>query len=328
LDLDPDHPDALLAEGTYYYVQHDYARATKRFEEALKMKPQDDRIIWSIAATHRRQGEFDEAVRGFEKCLRLSPRNPIWLLELGITYEAMQLHRKADSCASRAIALAPDQTDAYVLKADVNQSWKGHLDAARDALERVPATTAEVTLTWWVQGLLERDYETALRKLREEKEPIISGQLFILPVALGAAECYHLIGDSARAELAYDSARVLLESMIAEKPSDFRLLLALAFAYAGLGQSEQAIARADSAVALVPVARDALTGSHVLRDQAYAYVMAGQYERAIAMFENLMSVPHLYFGLGRLRLDPRLDPLRDHSRFQALIEKYEKERGT
>ena len=45
--------------------------------------------------------------------------------------------------------------------------------------------------------------------------------------------------------------------------------------------------------------------------------MVGEYEKAIGIMEH----PLPYFGLRSLRLDP----LRDHPRFQALISKYGEE---
>jgi len=63
------------------------------------------------------------------------------------------------------------------------------------------------------------------------------------------------------------------------------------------------------------------------RDLALVYVMTGEYDAAIDLLEHVLSVP---FDLGSgitLRISPAWDPLRDHPRFQALLEKYEKEHG-
>lgn len=57
---------------------------------------------------------------------------------------------------------------------------------------------------------------------------------------------------------------------------------------------------------------------------AYVYIVIGNEERAIDIFEALMSRPSV-LTLFELLYDPGCDPLRDNPRFQALIEKYKKE---
>ena len=55
---------------------------------------------------------------------------------------------------------------------------------------------------------------------------------------------------------------------------------------------------------------------------AYVYTKAGEYDRACDELETALSVPSL-FSAKWLRVDPLFDPLRDHPRFQALLEKYD-----
>ena len=53
---------------------------------------------------------------------------------------------------------------------------------------------------------------------------------------------------------------------------------------------------------------------------AHIYVMVGEYEAAIDQLEVLLSIPS-ELSVQLLRIDPRYDPLRDHPRFQALLER-------
>jgi len=55
-------------------------------------------------------------------------------------------------------------------------------------------------------------------------------------------------------------------------------------------------------------------------------IMAGQYDEAVDQLELLLSHPN-YIRAAWLRLDPIWDPLRDHRRFQALLEKYDQPAG-
>jgi hypothetical protein len=49
--------------------------------------------------------------------------------------------------------------------------------------------------------------------------------------------------------------------------------------------------------------------------------MVGEYDEAIRLLEDLMSMP-TGLGVGALRLDPAWKPLHNNPRFQALLYKY------
>ena len=59
---------------------------------------------------------------------------------------------------------------------------------------------------------------------------------------------------------------------------------------------------------------------------AYIHVILGDYDRALDRLEEVLSVP-AYFSSAKMQADPLLAPLRSHPRFQALLEKYERENG-
>jgi serine/threonine-protein kinase len=50
--------------------------------------------------------------------------------------------------------------------------------------------------------------------------------------------------------------------------------------------------------------------------------MVGEYDAAIDQLDVLLSIPSL-ISVPLLRVDPTWDPLRDHPRFLALLDKYE-----
>ena len=57
---------------------------------------------------------------------------------------------------------------------------------------------------------------------------------------------------------------------------------------------------------------------------AKIYTRVGETDKALDLIDELLSIP-CDLSVGLLRLDPVWDPLRDHPRFQALLEKYEVE---
>jgi hypothetical protein len=70
-----------------------------------------------------------------------------------------------------------------------------------------------------------------------------------------------------------------------------------------------------------PVEKEAYIGPWLVENLALIYTRVGEVELAIDELDYLLSIPSK-FSVSVLRLDPRWDPLRDHPRFQELLEKY------
>jgi serine/threonine-protein kinase len=75
-------------------------------------------------------------------------------------------------------------------------------------------------------------------------------------------------------------------------------------------------------VELYPVSKDAFGGPDYVEGLAQIYVMVGEYDAALDQIEYLLSIPY-WLSVPSLRIDPLWDPLRNHPRFQKLLEKYD-----
>ena len=93
-------------------------------------------------------------------------------------------------------------------------------------------------------------------------------------------------------------------------------------AYAYLGLKDEAIREAQRGVALLPVSRDAMLGPVRVEHLALVYALVNEPDLAIDQLDYLLSIPG-NLSVGALRNHPNWDPLRDHPRFQALLEKYD-----
>ncbi len=68
-----------------------------------------------------------------------------------------------------------------------------------------------------------------------------------------------------------------------------------------------------------------MLGTTYVKRLAAIYSLVGEPEAAIDQIEDLLSIPSLV-TVDWLRLHPSWDPLRDHPRFQEILEKYGEER--
>ena len=92
-------------------------------------------------------------------------------------------------------------------------------------------------------------------------------------------------------------------------------------ALAYLGREDEAIAHGRRGLEL---ARDRDIPPHYHQLQLVrSHIILGQPEPALDLLEPLLEVLPFHLSPGWLSIDPLFDPLRDHPRFQALLEKYD-----
>jgi TolB-like protein/Flp pilus assembly protein TadD len=322
LELQPELPEAHLAFHYYHYWgSRDYERALEELAIAERGLPNDSRILAATAYIWRRQGKFEAAVDRLRKAFELSPQDALLAQQIGFTYMYLRRYAEADRYFDLSISLAPDQQAAYWNKVYNYIRWLGDTKRARDVLEKMPGKRRDVqerSLELW---RLERNYQAILDFASSDSRPIIWWQEAVWTPAFLAAGAHQLMGEPELAHASYDSARAILEKELDARPDDYRIHGALGIAYAGLGRKEDAIREGNRGVELSPVSKDAMMGLSRVWNLAEIYTTVGEYDAALEEIEYLFSVPS-YMSVPLLRLDPIWDPLRDHPRYQDLLEKY------
>jgi tetratricopeptide (TPR) repeat protein len=123
-----------------------------------------------------------------------------------------------------------------------------------------------------------------------------------------------------QADDAYEETRVFLENELREQPDDFRLHSAIGITYAGLGKKTEALRAWERSVELFPLSRDAFILRARIEDCALICTMVGDFDEALDRIEELISKP-TGFSVNNLEIDPRWDPLRNHPRYQDIVNK-------
>jgi serine/threonine protein kinase/Tfp pilus assembly protein PilF len=323
LELAPDEPVAHLALGWYYYHGHlDYEQA----------------LIASIAYAKRRQGEWDKAIEYLKRAIKLNPREPHFLLELGMTLMKSHQYEEAEYYCDRAIELAPDIEWPYLIKSWSHLARLGDTKKARDVLQVTLERNGRSPILTFFEMLYDCYDEQFERALSLITAP---GQVYYVPRS-DTAEYYLLKGprsDTAEYYLLkgeiyrymnrpdlmkpyYDSARVVLEEKIADDPDDPLYHSIMGRVYAGLARKGDAIREGLYAVELLPLSKDAVIGAELVRRLAQTYTAVGEYNLAIDQLEYLLAGPS-NVSVSILKKFPDYKPLRNHPRFQALLKRYE-----
>jgi serine/threonine-protein kinase len=328
LRLAPDLPQAHVAMGlAHYWGQRDYRRALHEFAIALQGLPNDGQVVASIGYVHRRLGNWDEAVAAFERAVQLDPLDADLFLDLGSsTYLFMHRYGDALRAADRALILAPDLHVAAVLRGVTYVRWLGQLDTLRAVLSRLPRD-ADLGSRGTLGGerlqllLWERQPDSLLLFLPMTRPRDFERQRSVLTASLYAGWAHQLRGDDQAALASFDSARSHLDSMLRDRPDDYRLHAARGLALAGLGRRAEAVREASWIRQTAVYRDDARDGAELAEDRARILAQTGEADAALDEIERLLATPSA-LSVHTLRLDPRWDPIRDHPRFRALLARY------
>jgi serine/threonine-protein kinase len=322
--LNPELSYGYIAMGYYYYHGLlDYENALEQFAIAERYDPNSIDVLQGSGYVLRRSGRWDEGIEKLRRVAELDPRSAITAHAVGASEHWVRNYAEALPFLDRAISLSPDWASGYVTKTETLLAWEGDVESARRVVEQLVAVHGP-------DGLVDDNLvagnggRTLFRIFHDSYGQALLGADSV--VFGGDAPTFHLIkaeyhriaNETERARAHFEAARSLLEDRVVARPDESLFHSQLGFAYAGLGQADEAIREGKRAVELLPVSHEAWYGPDRVEDLAHIYVMIGDYDAAVEQLEFLLSVP------GRqsakiFAIDPAWDALRDHPNFQALL---------
>jgi serine/threonine-protein kinase len=326
LEVSPGLPHAHLAMGDYYlWGFEDYDSALEEYAIAKQGMPGSAELYRAFGNLYRRVGEWDESVVNWERAVELDPRSINHRVQLARTYIALRNYQQAEHTIDRALEIAPDNATLYGTKVWIPVYRGGDFALFKAAIENPPM---EVPKDWqadsrWLAALYDRDYATALALLDSwEFDVVPGGPWEYVPKTSMYGVTYQLAGESELAEQHFQAAREQLEAAFEANPEDPRFLNALGRVLAGLGQNEEAVSMARQAIDAT--SGDTFLGSNVRLDAILVFAAAGDSDAAIEELDTYLAAPG-FWSIEGLLPDPRLDPIRDDPRFQALVDKYSRQ---
>jgi len=125
--------------------------------------------------------------------------------------------------------------------------------------------------------------------------------------------------DDERARSAFTAARAAQEKIVQAQPNYGPALCVLGLIDAGLGRKEEALREGRRAVELLPVEKDAMNGTNMVKYLAVIAAWVGDKDLACEQLASIIRRPSS-LSYGQLKLLPFWDPLRGDPRFEKLIE--------
>jgi tetratricopeptide (TPR) repeat protein len=322
-ELAPDAPRVHLSIGLHrYWCYRDYRGALEELRLARNGLGRTAELLQAEGWTLRRMGRWDDALGRFFAARDLNPRGWGPLADAGETCWYLRRYEEAQHLLERAIALAPDESAIYENLANVLCAWKGTTAEARRVLEAMPRQdqpSPAMRLFW--QDVYEARYETALARASATPFTCVEGAEVWQPTELLEAYALRFLERPEDARHAFERARIHAEEELRERPDDPRVYGALAVSLAGAGCEIEALKAARCFVDLVPLSKDAMAGWAPLLHLAQVHTMVGEYGRACARLDTLLSIPSP-LSVPLLELDPTWAPLRSHPCYRALAAKH------
>jgi serine/threonine-protein kinase len=320
LSLAPMRPEGHQSLAAYYRsVPRDLVRAYAEDSTALALAPGSADLLGAVGWDERNLGRWDAARAHLEQAARLDPRSGTTAHHLGELLLNMRRYPEAERALEHALQLLPANLGVRADRATLELA-RGDLAQARRIINAVPKEVDPTTLVAFLST-----YQDLIWVLDEAQQELL---LRLTPSAFDddrgswgivLAQAHALQGNMAKARAYADSVRLAWEPYLRQTPQDHqrRALLGLALAY--LRQKAAAVREGERAMALLPSSRDAYFGPYIQHQLVRIYLVVGEPELALDRLEPLLEFPYP-LSPDWLKIDPTFDPLRNHPRFQRLIE--------
>ncbi len=323
LSLAPDRGEGhLTAAWISYHCDRDYEIALTELAIGKRSLPNDSSIPELAGFIARRQGRWQECTENLERAADLDPQN-VWLLQqISQTYGMLRRFSDMAGALDRAITASPRDATTRVARALVDLEWCAETQPAYEAIHAVvaedPSSVDAIADQWLYVALCRRDSAEIARALASIPAEGIVPVNVRMPRSFCEGIAARSTGDDAAAASAFTSARSEMARLLHEQPDYAEALSVLAMSEAALGRKKDALQHGRRAVDVVPVAKDAVTGSEILRNLAITYAWVGEKDLALKQLEEALHIPSP-ISYGQLRLHPWWDPLCGDARFEKIV---------
>lgn len=316
LELEPGLRQGFLALGYYYHqVRKDYERALHYYRKAGSENINYALLWHNIAEVQEELGRFEEAEENHRRTISVDPLNAVYYRDLARVQRRLGRFDEALASIDRAIAIEADREIYYTEKIRIVAYRSGDFEAIRSIvneafgnMKSIGDSIDFVQFNWWLNY-----YIPDLNW-----QPIVSEYLRRENVGEFVTSPYSLFWNSDELDIVEgyeDSLRTEFENVFDRRPNDVRTKYALFLSFTGeCGRAYDLALEAKNG--WLNEGEDPWSW-----DIARVYVNCGEYDDALTEIEGLMANRH-WSTANTLKYIHWLKLLRDHPRYQALIQKY------
>jgi len=305
-----------------YYGYRDFPRALATLERAAKLLPNSAEVTLTRAFLYRRFGRWQEAYAQFERATELNPQDPTGYYSAADVARGLRWWDEADRVRARLIKHFPRMTRGARMEEAVQLRWSGEVDAGNKILEELNLNErSEEFVPLFYRSFWKRDYQECRRLLAEAaKYPDLERDRWEKELKLA-----FVTKTPGPKEAALEAEKQLEERLRhpGSRDDEGELTDTLSCVKFILGKNEEAVRLCEQSMEKHPLSEDALVNRARVKWLAYAYIYAGDDERALQSFAKLVQIPFgEYYGV--LKYEPVFDELRTDPRFDEILKQSQK----
>lgn len=316
-ELDNDLPDARIALGFYnYYCEGDYREALSQFSMAAEMDPANYQPVFYLAMVYRKLGDWQKSQDLLRKVIREEPQDALVLINIGTSYVLTHSLDTALTFFRKSAGVLPSWPGPYFNMIEACLLRDGNTARARKILDTLMAGTGrEYPYYTILLDIYDGRYRSALNVLNSSADRDFEspGLRYLM-----SGQVYSLLKEDKLSRSYYDSALVRYKSLIIENPRDCYSHSCIGLAYAGLGNSTDAVIAGKTAVQLA--GDDYLMKQDMIINLAKIYAMTGNYQESIRQVEYLLTNPS-WFSVNLMKTDPMWNGLTETRDFEEMSRK-------
>ena len=323
--LRPDAGEAHLARaGHLYRAYRDFDGALSELQPAGKALRNDARLFELKGYIERRRsgGNQEEALRHFERAIDLDPRNFLILQQLSLSYDHLRRYREEKLVYDRILAIEPNDAETKVDRAFVDFDWKADTQPLHEIIDSIrmvsPSIMAKIGGIRLLCALADRDPATARDALSTLGDMPLNDDVVQFNRRFLEGLIARILNDNEHARSSFTAARAEQEKIVQAQPDYAPRRCVLGLIDAALGRKEEALREGRRAVDLLPVEKDALVGTTMVKYLAMIAAWTGEKDLACEQLANVSSRPGSV-SYGQLKLLPFWDPLRGDPRFETIL---------
>ena len=330
LSLMPGLGEARIALGLCYVKFGDGQQALRQFQVAEAESPNLAMAPLELGLLQQQMGQFDAGLRALRRAEYLDPFDG--LVQRALARGHIFAHRYDDALKALEIFQAVSPASSIPL---YERAWiyllRGEPDSARMVIDQHLQFDAGGFYT----KIISLPFRVVVRLLTvEDQEAAIAGYLDYwaedVPCLTSVTACLNRAIQSERARSS-EAARPIWDSLRTgyeeRSPTTWTEIAEATLVYQYLGEEQEAIRLAEALVDLNGARRKGEIEDRFWFGPSGTIFLAQtlahfeEYDRAIDLLEEVLPAPS-WLSVPLLEIDPIWDPIRDHPRFQTLLEKY------